>query len=132
MSNFKSYLKAGYLYVVAGITLVMILIGSTMIIQNVITYNILDIKQERWGQSPEVTCEWKYQDPTTETTETSVPRPSESNYDSLEECIEAETKAIEEQAKIRYAYDMAQAVAMLLIAIPVWAYHWRLIRREDK
>lgn len=130
MSNFKSFLKAGYLYVVAGITLVMILIGSTMLIQNVITYNILDIKQDRWGESPEITCQWKYKEPIENELDSSLV--SEYNYDSFEECVEVEENNLKERAKTRYAYDMSQALAMLLIAIPVWAYHWKLIRREEK
>lgn len=128
MSNWIKVLKAGYLYVVAGITLVMTLIGSTMVIQNVITYNILDIKQERWGETPEVTCQWKYQEPILES-DTSLR--NEYNYESLEDCVETETTMIEQRAKTRYAYDMAQAIALLLIALPVWAYHWKLIRKGE-
>jgi len=128
MSNWIKVLKAGYLYVVAGITLVMTLIGSTIVIQNIITYNILDIKQERWGETPEVSCQWKYQDPILES---DINLRNEYNYTSLEECIETETTMIEQRAKTRYAYDMAQAIALLLIALPVWAYHWKLIRKGE-
>jgi hypothetical protein len=101
-----------------------------MVIQNVITYNILDIKQDRWGESPEITCQWKYQEPVKNELESSLV--SEYNYSSFEECVETEGENMRERAKTRYAYDMSQALAMLLIAIPVWAYHWTLIRREEK
>lgn len=128
MSNWIKVLKAGYLYVIAGITLVMTIMGSTMIIQNVITYNILDLKQDRWGETPEVVCQWKYQEPSEDAANSIV---SEYNYDSFEDCVETETKLIEERARVGYAYDMAQAIALLLIALPVWAYHWRIIRKGE-
>lgn len=131
MTNFKSVLKAGYLYLVSAISIVMIIIAATSVLQNVITYNILDIKQERWGETPESICNWKYVPKTEETTDSSISQPVTYNYDSLEDCLEKEALALDEQAKTRYAYDMAQALAMLLVALPVWIYHWRLIRKEQ-
>jgi hypothetical protein len=130
--NIKSILKAGYLYVVAGITLVMILIGSTMAIQNIITYNILGITSDYYGESPEALCQWKYQPESETELDSTVPRSTDYNYQSLEECLETEGSILDERAKTRYAQDMARAISMLIIAIPVWAYHWRIIRREDQ
>ena len=132
MTNFKSVLKAGYLYLVSAISIIMIIIAATSVVQNIITYNILDIKQERWGETPEAICNWKYVPKVESESADFVSVPNTYNYDSLEECLETESKSIEHRAKIQYAYDMAQALAMLLVAIPVWIYHWKLIRREEQ
>lgn len=130
MTNFKSILKAGYLYIVCGITIVMIIFSASTIVKNFITYNLLGIQQERWSETPELACSWKYVDKSELSADSTV-APSQYTYESLEDCIQKETEAQKQRAKIQYAYDMAEAVAMLLIALPLWIYHWSLIRKEQ-
>lgn len=127
-TKFKKILKAGYLYVVSGITLIMILIGLTTVVNNVVTYNILQVEREQWGQSPEQICTT----PRTFTEGIKDVFTRDLTDEELDECIERETQNQKENAKIRYTYAMAEGLSLLIVALPFWIYHWSIIRKEEK
>lgn len=108
-------LKKAYLYLVSIISLVIMVVGAIMLINMALkTWVLTKADQDFYSQpcyagKPAV--------------------PNESTTCTVEE--EARQKQMQSDARsAQKQRDAAQAIAMLVVAWPVWYFHWRMAKRE--
>lgn len=102
-------LKKAYLYLVSTISLVIAVIGAIMLINLALKAWILTKADQNYYA---ISC------PVTPDGKSSV-------------CDEdAMRKQAQDNRTAQKQSDAAQAIAMILVATPVWFYHWRMARKE--
>ena len=103
------------MYLVSFVTLIMIIIGTVMLIQNAV----------QWVVPPPD----YYPGPL----ETKM-RMSNEKADPavVEEQVKLEQERMKQQRRYQQARDFANSVAFLLVAGPVYLYHWRQIQQESR
>lgn len=107
-----SWIKKVYLYLVSLISLVIFVIASIMLINLAIKTWIFPKADTNMSYCPAIV-------ETTPTGEkTSLPR------ECTDEAYANELRTAQKQQ------DAAQALAMIIVATPVFFYHWRLARKE--
>ncbi len=115
-------LKKAYLYLVSVISLVIWVIGAIMLLNMALKATIFQ-GADKYGHYtyPAAYC----QDVGTSTNPSTVKMP---------ECdpgfAEQQRKAEEENRAAQRQRDAAQALSMIVIAAPVWYFHWKQARKE--
>lgn len=128
------WIRTVYLYLVTAITIVMIIIAAVGFIRLILNEYVFGVKS--WDAFT-VLYECENQvvavpaDPTVPTkvatTTTKVLTPAEK-----EKCV-ADAKARQEASHANdIKRDIVEWLAMLLVALPLYLYHWMLIKKEDK
>jgi len=114
------HIKKIYLYAVSLISLVMIVIAAVILI-NMALKTWVFTKADNNAFYPPICSEPAVNDPTI-----SALKPGQCNpgMEEQQKQIEKENRAAQKQR------DAAQALAMILVATPVFYYHWRLARKE--
>lgn len=132
----SSIIRNVYLYLVTAISIVMLIISAVTLINLGMKEYVFDVKGWEELQDPQYQCGddvllytygkdgtmvAKYPDMT-----------EEQKAQKKQECI----SNIEEQGKINHANqirtDIAWALSMLLVALPLYFYHWGVIKKENK
>lgn len=113
-----------YLYLVAMIGLIVFIIGSVGLTNNVIKNYIFGANEYRYISPFDTQCEQFYtKDPTSSLMLERTP----------EEIAECERR-IEEQNELNRRNDLAREfsinIAQIVIGLPVWLFHWGIIQRE--
>lgn len=117
-----AWIKKVYLYMVSLISLVILVIASIMLINMALKAWIFTDADSAYYYAPKLVC--------TETKEPdgSVipldPNCSNPNYEQEQRAEEDRRRSAQRQS------DAAQALAMIIIAAPVFLYHWKLARKE--
>jgi hypothetical protein len=119
-----SWIKKVYLYLVSLISLVILVIGGIMLINLGLKTWVFPKADDAYYYAPTVNC--------------SAPpiaaNGNASNYSQPAECNDPNTeKQMQEELVRRTAQKQAtaaQAIAMILVATPVFYYHWKLARKE--
>lgn len=110
-------LKKAYLYLVSVISLVIAVVGAIM---------ILNIALRTWVFPKADLTDYYYGPCVT----SRAPMPD----GKIIECTAEEQAKYEQDAKDRRSSqkqrDAAQALAMIIVATPVWYYHWKMARKE--
>ncbi|HVY67296.1 MAG TPA: DUF5671 domain-containing protein [Patescibacteria group bacterium] len=109
-------LKKAYLYLVSIISLVIAVVGAIILIDMALKSWIFT-KADRNYYSTD--CYSKAPAAVGE-----APQPCSAEELAAQEQQEADQQAAQKQR------DAAQALAMLIVATPVWYYHWRAARKE--
>lgn len=114
-------LKKAYLYLVSVISLVIAVIGAIMILNLALKTWIFPKADRDYYYNP---CDDRM-----------MPKPvMEGTQAALKPCTEEEKANYDKQEQDRRSAqkqrDAAQALAMLIVAAPVWWGHWRLAKRE--
>lgn len=115
------HIKKIYLYLVSTIALVITVVGAIMLVNMALKAWVFT-KADQYAYYPAR--------PTTEIC-------SQANVDTkmYPECMpnyEEEQRKMEEQNRASQRQrDAAQALSMIVIAAPVWFFHWRLARKES-
>ncbi|MDB4940190.1 MAG: hypothetical protein JWO40_615 [Candidatus Doudnabacteria bacterium] len=108
-------MKKTYLYLVSLVSLIIIIIGATMLV-NMGLKSVLGVKQ--YVNYPQM-C---------------AAQPSTPNGDKNVVCdpeYQKEQAAADlENQKNSKKQDIAQALAFLIVSIPIFWYHWSLARKE--
>ena len=125
--------KSLYLYIVSLVGLVTFVIGAVSFINIGLSYFVFDLKMPQYSETPEIICSrhdiYNYpalpgkpdgsgslvQAPTTE---------------QVSECVERNTKSQELQAKNELLRSFAWSIAAILVGLPIWIYHWFIVRRQ--
>ncbi len=108
-----SWIKKVYLYLVSLISLVILVIASIILINLALkTWVFPKADQNYYGYCPVIA------EKTPEGEEISQPR----------ECTDDEYAR--DQRSAQKQRDAAQALAMIIVAAPVFYYHWKLARKE--
>ena len=105
-----------YYYLVCFATLLMVIIGTVQVAGRILDLSIPD-------------------EPYPPVVERPRPAPPGEDGESVEESFE-ETRAREQafhmrQQRRRYVRDLLGSLALVLVAVPVYLYHWRRVRRLD-
>ncbi len=129
-----SIIRLIYLYIISAITFIVFLIGAVSLVNLGLKVFVFDIQEDYYRpESPIMVCE-RYAPPVKETEE-------ETEYDELqreayEDCLEKQQK-LEEKRESRWisqsvARDLSIGIAQVLVALPLWLFHWKIIERDRK
>lgn len=124
----QSIVRTIYMYLVCLVAIVTFIIGSVNALNVTLKYFVFDLKTPRWEQPAELACkeQWKYPLKTTND-EGKFEEPL--TEEEIDECIKETTIAQLAQGKKDALETLSWALAALLISIPIWAYHWRYIKK---
>lgn len=111
-------LKKAYLYLVSVISLVIWVIGAII---------LLNMALKSWVFTKADTD--YYSGPCVSTKSVSV-NPSGQTVECSAEEIAQQKQQADDNRKAQKQRDAAQALSMIIIAVPVWWFHWRLAKRE--
>ncbi len=107
-------LKKAYLYLVSIISLVIFVIGAIM---------LLNLGLKAWV--------FKQADQYASYPCMAAPVSPEGKTASCDQAaIDAQKKADQQNRTSQRQNTAAQAIAMIIVATPVWYFHWRLAKRE--
>lgn len=117
-----AWIKKVYLYLVSLISLIIIVIGAIMLINLALRTWVFTKADNNVYYSPKAVCSVPANPDGTKPT--LAPECSDPNYDANQQAQEKENRAAQKQR------DAAQAIAMILVASPIFYYHWKLARKE--
>jgi hypothetical protein len=112
-------IKKIYLYVVSLISLVIMVVGAIMLI-NLALKTWVFTKADQYAFYP---ARMQCVEPPAGTSKAEFPE-CQPGYEEEQRKIEMENRTAQRQR------DAAQAIAMILVASPVFYYHWKLARKE--
>lgn len=119
-----------YLYLVSLVGIVLVIVGSISLINTGIKWWILgpeNVSSDfRWRVQECSNPKW-------------IPAPEgkagnevERTDVEVEKCVLNTKKLAKEAGIVEIKQDISWAVAMLIVALPVWLYHWRTIQKDNK
>ncbi len=115
-----AWIKKVYLYLVSLVSLVILIIAGIMLINLALTTWVFTKADQNYYASPMyVNCE-----AIDETSRKMEPACTDPDYAEKEERRAMDDRAAQKQR------SAAQALAMIIIAAPVFLYHWKLARKE--
>lgn len=120
-----------YLYLISAITFIVFIIGAVGLVDIALKTFIFEIEDDymRYNKPIAVICE-KY-----------IPSPDKTEFianPNYETCVAAqeadEVEEKEDDGKIgpETAKDLSIGIAQILVAFPLWIFHWRIIERDRK
>lgn len=124
----QSVVRTIYMYLVCLVAIVTFIIGSINAVNITIKYFVFDLKTPRWEQSQEMICKEVYKYPArplNEKGQFEIPLSEEE----IAECIQETSSQQLAQGKKEALDTLSWALAALLISLPVWAYHWKFIKK---
>lgn len=107
-------LKKAYLYLVSVISLIIAVVGAIILINMALKTWVFTKADQNYYSYP---CPASV-----------APDGKAVSCDPA--ALEQQKKADEENRAAQKQRDAAQALAMLIVATPVWYFHWRLARKE--
>ncbi len=114
-------IKKIYLYLVSVIALVIMVIGGIILLNMALKTWVFTKADDNFYLDT-------YRCASPSTTEVATEKPVTPTCTPEQE--EKQRKEQEEQKTANKQRDAAQALAMILVASPVWYFHWRLARKE--
>ena len=111
-----TWIKKAYLYLVSLISLVIIVVAGIMLL-NLVLKTYIFKAADRPYRYPYNCSE-------------SVVEPMAKVQECDEEFVKKQEEAEKQNHKAQKQREAAQAIAMILVATPVFIGHWRLARRE--
>ncbi len=132
MADKKRIIRFIYLYLVTAITIVLILISTIQLLNLALSEFIFDVKG--WD---EINVSWECEDEQLKyrweegKRIEKFPGISEEELENKrQECIED----AEEKAKLSHLNnikrDLSWTISMLIVALPLYLYHWGIIKKE--
>ncbi len=115
-----SWIKKVYLYAVSLISLIIMVIAGIMLVNLALRTWVFTKADDAYYFAPAQVCEMK--------------NPDSAAANKCEISPEEAQKQRDDENNRRGAQkqqDAAQAVAMLVVAAPVFLYHWKLARKEQ-
>jgi hypothetical protein len=116
-----SWIKKVYLYLVSLISLIILVIAGIILINLALKTWVFPKADENYYSSPLAQCE-------------GAPKPADGQQtvdnNCLPENIATQEKLAKEDRKSQKQRDASQALAMIIVATPVFLYHWKLARKE--
>lgn len=118
-----AWIKKVYLYLVSLISLIILVIAAIMLIDMALKAWIFKKADTNNYYPPQIAC--TAPPSANGSPEKSLPiECSDPNYQAKQQEQEREARSAQRQR------DAAQAIAMIIVATPIFLYHWRLARRE--
>lgn len=127
-----SIIRFIYLYLISAITFIVFLIGAVGIVNLGLKVFVFDIDDDYYRYEPYVSCEHLAVAPESINEETG----EKDLGQAYEDCM-AKQKTIEEERDARWisesnARDLSIGIAQVVVALPLWIFHWRRIERDRK
>ena len=139
-----NWIRSIYLYLVCIITIGVFISGSVMILNLVLREYIFGV-QGNWYQNPASQCEYiitEYHSydgkpvharsalpPSVSTNDLSSMSPEERQQ-TYDLCVQRETERIAAEHRYNFADTMSSGIAMILVSLPLFWFHWRLVRKN--
>ncbi len=117
----KKMIRTFYLYLVTGITIVMILIGSVMLVNTALQTYVFNVGG--YDVFPYYECDQPKFVGEKQIERTEVEK---------SECNKNAEERSKNQTSNERRRSVSYAISMLLIALPLYLYHWRVIQKENK
>ena len=117
----RNWIRTVYLYLVCAITIVMVLIASVQAVQVGLDVYVLKIDRPQYWYN-------ECMDPKRMDGDVAIERTEEEQAACEEKAL---VKAREQLTQER-RHSMSQALAMFLVALPLYLYHWSVIQRDPK
>lgn len=115
-----AWIKKVYLYLVSLVSLIILIIASIMLINMALKTWVFPKADNNYYSSPMmVNCA-----ALDEKSKAVEPACTDPDWKAKEEARVKEDRAAQKQR------DAAQALAMIIVAAPVFLYHWKLARKE--
>lgn len=127
-------IRNSYLYLVALAGVVIVMIGGIILINTGLKYFILGVENLSTDYS------WRVQgcyDPTympapVKEGGVAYDKPVEKTAEETQKCVEKMTESAKLTGKVEAKKDLSLSLAMLIVGLPVWFYHWRTIQKDHK
>ncbi len=116
------HIKKIYLYVVSLVGLIILIVAGVTLINMGLKAWVFTKADSNIGYAPQISCAQPPSAP--DTTNAKPPECSDPNYAAKQKQIETDQRAAQRQS------DAAHAIAMIIVGVPVFVYHWRLARKE--
>jgi hypothetical protein len=139
MAKKTSLIRKIYLYLVTAITIVILLIGFIGLLNLVLKEYVLDVKG--WQETePYWECEQRgevyYKNdivavPIVDGEMLVEPEPIMTD-EEIDNCVADTKEKRESQRTNDIKRDLAQYLAMILVALPLYLYHWGVIKKENE
>ena len=152
MPSIAAWIRPIYLYVVCLVALITFIVGATTIGNELMRRYIFGLKT-RWYENPKISCEYiltqeklppEHYDRETVYREDYRPTPAkpvpvssdseeptdEERQERYERCITNRTEDIKMRAKFDLADRMSDGLTAIIIAVPLFWWHWRIAKRE--
>ncbi len=113
-----NWIRSAYLYIVSLVAIIVFIIGTSMVANLLIKHYVFGLEYS-WYQNPAEQCNFIMEN-----------NDSKTKQADFNTCVDKETARMKEQAKYEFADTMSTGIAMDLIAIPIFLFHWALIRKE--
>ncbi len=116
-------IRKTYYYLVCFAMLIMLIVGSVQVVQNSLD---LIFPEEAYRMSP-IDMYHRYPQPAGEPS-------AEAPYSrqELEVMAEEESERMQRQAQRRALRNLIGSLALILISAPVYFYHWRKVRTDER
>lgn len=116
--NIQGWIRTVYLYLISAITIIMVIVASVSVVRIGLDTYVFQIDRPAYWHNecmtPRVVNEGG----------------SEMTDAELEACKERALEDAREQLAHERKRDVSEALAMLLVALPLYLYHWRVIQRD--
>lgn len=113
-------IKKIYLYLVSAIALVIMVIGGIMLLNMALKTWIFTKADQTYYSYPACPV----------AAPASAPASNGKATECTQEQLEQQQKFDRENRVAQKQRDAAQALAMIIVATPIWWFHWRLAKRE--
>lgn len=115
-----TWIKKVYLYLVSLVSLIVLIVGVTMLV-NMGLKALLHADQTLLYPAPECTTQPVAQPNGTK----SIAQPvCDPNYEAKQQEFQKENTSLQKRQEV------ARSLAMIIVALPVFLYHWKLARKE--
>ena len=150
MSNsFAHWVRPLYLYAMCLVSLIVFIIGATTIGNELMRRYIFGLETS-WYENPKTQCEYiltgdnlpkeglvrrgdVYVEPISPVPEQeSGDLSDEERQERYNRCIETRTEDIEQRSRYQLADKISTGTTMILVALPLFFFHWRIAKRERK
>jgi hypothetical protein len=118
-----SWIKKVYLYMVSLISLIIIVVAAIMLLNLALRTWIFPKADDNYYYPPQIACE-QVKNPDGSVSQL-PPNCGEDKYSERMKEEEKNRRTAQKQS------NAAQALAMLIVASPVFYYHWKLARKEQ-
>jgi hypothetical protein len=127
-----SIIRLIYLYLISAITFIVFLIGAISLVNLGLEVFVFDIDDDYYRYEPYASCEHLVAAPVVVGEVTGEKDMGQAYKDCM-----AKQKAIEEKKESRWiseshARDLSIGIAQVLVALPLWLFHWKTIERDRK
>ncbi|MBI4235050.1 hypothetical protein HY604_01995 [Candidatus Peregrinibacteria bacterium] len=129
-------IRSIYLYGVSIISIVVMLISTIGLVQLVLNEYVFDVKgweeMDEFWECNEDTLLMKWDDKAQKNVDKEPNLTQAEKDQKIKECEEEAKLKRENQHKNDVKRDLVQWISMFIVALPLYIFHWTLIKRDHK